>query len=172
MPADIEEGFKAAGTSLFPAARNDLQTDCSCPDWANPCKHVAAVHYLLGERFDADPFLIFVLRGRTREAIVEALRVRRAGGSAAADETPEAPPTEVDQEVVPPLAETLGAFWSSAGDLADLQAPFEVPPLDALPVKRLGPAPFWQGPGDFEALMEARYRAIGAYAYRLAMGDH
>jgi hypothetical protein len=38
-------------------------------------------------------------------------------------------------------------------------------------VKRLGPAPFWQGPGDFEALMEERYRAIGAHAYRLAMGD-
>jgi uncharacterized Zn finger protein len=171
MPEDIEEGFKAAGTSLFPAAGNDLQTDCSCPDWANPCKHTAAVHYLLGERFDADPFLIFMLRGRTREAIVEALRARRAGGSAAAEETPEAPPAEEPEDPTPPLAESLGAYWSSAADLADLAATFDAPPLDALPVKRLGPAPFWPGPGDFEALMEDAYRAIGAHAYHLAMGD-
>ena len=159
------------GTSLFPAAENDLQTDCSCPDWANPCKHTAAVHYLLGERFDADPFLIFVLRGRTREAIVEALRARRAGGSAAAGETPEEPPAEAPEDTTPPLAESLGAYWSSAADLADLAATFDAPPLDALPVKRLGPAPFWQGPDDFEALMEDAYQAIGAHAYHLAMGD-
>src|SRR5579864_7230343 len=81
MPEQIEDVFLAAGTSLFPAARADLMTDCSCPDWANPCKHVAAVHYLLGERFDDDPFLLFLLRGRSKENISHALRVRRAGGT-------------------------------------------------------------------------------------------
>ena len=80
MPEQIEEAFRAAGVTLFPADEGDLETDCTCPDWANPCKHVAAVFYLLGERFDADPFLMFELRGRTREQIVEALRARRAGG--------------------------------------------------------------------------------------------
>src|SRR5262249_42282729 len=59
MPAEIESLFAAAGASLLPASEADLITDCSCPDWANPCKHTAAVHYLLGERFDADPFLMF-----------------------------------------------------------------------------------------------------------------
>src|SRR5262245_37143350 len=59
MPQNIEEAFAAAKVSLFPDKAGDLVTDCSCPDWANPCKHVAAVYYLLGERFDADPFLIF-----------------------------------------------------------------------------------------------------------------
>lgn len=41
MPQDIEQAFSAAGVSLFPARRGDLKTDCSCPDYANPCKHVA-----------------------------------------------------------------------------------------------------------------------------------
>ena len=67
MPEQIEEVFVAAGTSLFPAERGGLKTSCSCPDWANPCKHVAAVTYLLGERFDGDPFLIFELRGRSKD---------------------------------------------------------------------------------------------------------
>ena len=59
MPADIEDAFAEAGISLFPVKLKDLETDCSCPDWANPCKHIAAVYYLLAERFDDDPFLIF-----------------------------------------------------------------------------------------------------------------
>jgi uncharacterized Zn finger protein len=82
MPEQIEEAFRAAGATLFPAAAGDLETDCTCPDWANPCKHVAAVFYLLGERFDADPFLMFELRGRTKDEIAAALRSRRAGGAA------------------------------------------------------------------------------------------
>ncbi|MCA1644916.1 MAG: SWIM zinc finger family protein [Chloroflexi bacterium] len=79
MPEQIEEVFAAAGTSLFPTTASDMRSTCSCPDMANPCKHIAAVHYLLGERFDEDPFLIFLLRGRSRDEIVAALRARRAG---------------------------------------------------------------------------------------------
>ena len=66
MPEDIEGAFSAAGTSLFPVSAKEMQTACSCPDWSNPCKHVAAVFYLIGEEFDRDPFLLFVLRGRER----------------------------------------------------------------------------------------------------------
>jgi uncharacterized Zn finger protein len=66
MPQDIEQAFRPAGVSLFPDKRDDLETNCSCPDWSNPCKHVAAAHYILGERFDEDSFLLFRLRGHTR----------------------------------------------------------------------------------------------------------
>ena len=54
----------------FPERLKDLKTDCSCPDWSNPCKHIAAVYYLLGEEFDRDPFLIFKLRGMSREELL------------------------------------------------------------------------------------------------------
>ena len=69
MPQDIEQAFEGVGLSLFPATHQDLDTDCSCPDWSNPCKHIAAVYYLLGEEFDRDPFLIFKLRGMSREEL-------------------------------------------------------------------------------------------------------
>src|SRR5258708_16891111 len=78
MPKNIEEAFGAVKLSLFPIALKELETSCSCPDWANPCKHIAAVYYLLAERFDEDPFLIFKLRGRTKEQIIEVLRGKRA----------------------------------------------------------------------------------------------
>ena len=81
MPQNIEEAFSDAGISLFPKKSRDLKTDCSCPDWSNPCKHIAAVYYLLAEQFDLDPFLIFKLRGKTKEEILEALREKRATGA-------------------------------------------------------------------------------------------
>ncbi len=68
MPQEIDAAFAAAGASLFPADEADLETDCTCPDWANPCKHVAATHYVLGEALDRDPFLLFELRGRDKDA--------------------------------------------------------------------------------------------------------
>ena len=76
MPADIEEAFSGAGVSLFPR-KGELRTSCTCPDPAEVCKHTAAVHYILAERFDEDPFLLFRLRGRTAEAVISALRARR-----------------------------------------------------------------------------------------------
>ena len=77
MPNEIEEAFAASGLSLFPTTADDLGADCSCPDWENPCKHIAAVYYLLAEAFDRDPFLIFAWRGRPRERLLSELRALR-----------------------------------------------------------------------------------------------
>src|SRR5262249_11241698 len=65
-PRDIAAAFTDARPSLFPTRDRELATSCTCPDWANPCKHVAAVHYVLGEAFDRNPFLLFELRGRDK----------------------------------------------------------------------------------------------------------
>lgn len=73
MPEDIEDAFREAQCELFPQSITDVRTDCSCPDWSNPCKHVAVVYYLIGEEFDRDPFLLFALRGRTRRDILATL---------------------------------------------------------------------------------------------------
>src|SRR6185503_14115303 len=81
MPRAIDQAFASARASLFPSRRNDLRTSCSCPDEANPCKHIAALHLVLGEAFDRDPFLMFELRGRPRAAVLDALRGLRAGAS-------------------------------------------------------------------------------------------
>lgn len=116
MPADIEDLFAEVGLSLFPARAADLSMDCSCPDWEVPCKHLAAVFYLLAESFDADPFAILAWRGRDRDELLETLNALRAGavpadhldsGEAAAPladclDTYYAMPAEVDRPTVPP----------------------------------------------------------------------
>ena len=88
----VVDDAREAGVELLPS-RNDLKPHCSCPDDALPCKHAAAVCYLVAEALDDDPFTLFALRGRTREALLAELREHRRtmGRAAGADEDPHDP---------------------------------------------------------------------------------
>ncbi len=79
MPAEIEEVFADCGTPLFPKSARDLEMTCSCPDWEVPCKHLAAVCYVLAEAFDADPFGMLAWRGKGRDDLLAALRRLTSG---------------------------------------------------------------------------------------------
>lgn len=90
MPQNIEEVFTANGLSIFPFTLGDVQSKCSCPDKVNPCKHIGALYYQLGDRFSEDPFVLFQLRGRTKEQIISDLRqLRNAKIQPNTIETPE-----------------------------------------------------------------------------------
>jgi uncharacterized Zn finger protein len=85
LPEDVEAIFSAVGASLFPRTSgtySDLSLACTCSDARlAPCKHIAATGYALGARLDADPFLLFTLRGQTREEVLAGLRARRAAAA-------------------------------------------------------------------------------------------
>ncbi len=141
MPEQIEDAFSEAKLSLFPEKKGDLATSCTCPDFSNPCKHVAAVYYLLGEEFDRDPFLIMKLRGIAQEELVALV------GSPGTAEPP--PPEPLPDE---PLPADPAEFWGPAGtapgaeeDLGDVR----IPSLTAALPRRLGSFPFWRGTEDF-----------------------
>ena len=87
MPDNIEKVFEQNGLSLFPFRLGEVRSRCTCPDKANPCKHIGAVYYQLADRFSEDPFVIFQLRGRTKEEILEKLREKRYQVSASQGDT-------------------------------------------------------------------------------------
>ncbi len=74
IPLPIEEAFAEAGLSLFPKDAGELEADCGCADPARPCPHAAAVFYLMAERFDRDPFDLFLFRGCGRDALIAGIR--------------------------------------------------------------------------------------------------
>ena len=102
MPETIEAVFTASGLSLFPFALTEVRSRCSCPDKANPCKHIAAVYYQLGDRFSEDPFIIFQLRGRTKNQIIERLRQIRSQKAA-----------PIEASIQPESANLVDSFVSS-----------------------------------------------------------
>ncbi|SRR6266487_1921228 len=172
MPGSIEEAFGAVNLALFPSTQDDLETDCSCPDWANPCKHIAAVYYILAERFDEDPFLIFRLRGRTKEQIITALRAKRVETLPAEDAaaTPGAGAGDAE-EIVPRLEEAPGSFWLAGEALDNFAVNPHDPSVNKAVLKRLGDAPFSIAGQNLTALLARAYDEVETVALRKAGED-
>lgn len=187
MPANIEDAFRAAGHSVFPGKQRELEADCTCADWASPCKHVAAVHYILGEAFDKDPFLLFELRGRNRGQVLGALRAARAsdaGRSDAADAAMLARITASTQGRASPSAAAkadielqsvdgiaAADFDRSVAPLPSLEFHIEAPALSGTLLRQLGSPPSWNDDDiAFQALIDI-YRAASRRALALALAE-
>ncbi|RKS75128.1 putative Zn finger protein [Actinomadura pelletieri DSM 43383] len=127
MPPEIEWVFAELGLSLFPYSAEDLHLMCDCPDWGDPCKHAAAVLYLLAEAFDDDPFLILQWNGRGRQQLLAALR---RGAATEPD------PFDLEDE---PL--TASGFWTPPSGLAHLRDRPATPPVPPGFVLRVAPPP-------------------------------
>ena len=109
MPQNIEEVFTANGLSLFPFTLSDVRSKCSCPDKANPCKHVGAVYYQLGDRFSEDPFVLFQLRGRSKDQIISDLRQLRSVDADSASLNTEL--TNNMEAIAPKYNVKIDSFW-------------------------------------------------------------
>lgn len=157
MPQDIEQVFEKRELSLFPQQQADLKTECSCPDWSNPCKHVAAVYYLLGEEFDRDPFLLFQLRGLGRDELLQRLSLLTPAAEpvpASADVTAKEPATNP----ATPLPSDPAKFWCVGDRLPDdVFGEVQPPPVSAAWLRRLGSFPFWRGEVSLRDTLEPIY---------------
>lgn len=144
MPQNIEEVFAANGLRLFPFTLDEIQSECNCPDSARVCKHIAAVYYILGDRFSDDPFLLFQLRGRTKEQILKALRQSRGQNedknlteiATIKQEKKQKSPTSATQESV-----KFEQFWEYNQQLDSSLVVITPPPSNETVLDVLGPIP-------------------------------
>ncbi len=148
MPENIERVFTANGLSLFPFTLSDIRSRCSCPDPKNPCKHIGAVYYQLGDRFSEDPFVLFQLRGRTKEQILNDLRRLRSTGVTEQENQKEEnlPPqptnpsaTSVTQSAATPL--NIEQFWQYNEPLDPSLVVIAPPPDNSTVLDVLGTIP-------------------------------
>lgn len=196
FPPGAEEAFTGLELSLFPSGQGDLKAACSCPDQANPCKHVAAVFYALGEEIDRDPFLLFRLRGLDRAELMEALartpaaraaivppptsaevqaRVRDAVVSSSVD--PSAGSGSGEGEDRPPRQEPLPLdpllFWAGREGRRDpeLHREVRIPRGSGALARRLGGYPFWKGENGCSAVLDQIYGASSQMGLSLYLGE-
>jgi uncharacterized Zn finger protein len=156
MPHDIEKLFAEHEISLFPGKKDDLETDCSCPDYSNPCKHIASVYYLLGEEFDRDPFLIFRMRGMSKENLIalitktdEPAKKRQSKGKVKSGKLE----LTSESESISSRSED---FWH-AEPIGDLIGPVAIPNINAGLPKRLGNISFWRSTSPLLTTLEQVY---------------
>jgi uncharacterized Zn finger protein len=168
MPQNIEEAFHEAKRPLMPQSSRDLVTDCSCPDWANPCKHIAAVYYIMAERFDDDPFMIFKLRGRSKEDLIKELRAKRPGEDSRnrgfQDSSGGCHPLESRNPG--PLEPCLDTFWRAGPELDTFVIHPPVPEIARAVLRRLGAAPAEFGGPPIDNLLAQAYDAATETAQR------
>ena len=108
VPGELEEVFDSAGVALLPKRWSDVLARCTCPDTANPCKHIAATLYVFADRLDSDPWLLLEWRGRTREQILGPLLPQSVASS----------DTDGDASVKPTGSEAADAAAAVASDIA------------------------------------------------------
>lgn len=151
MPTNIDELFQQAGVSLLPAGLHDIEIRCGqCEGMAQPCKHTAAVLYLLGQMLDDDPWLLFRLRGRERQAVLQALRQRRSGDDDSGTTQPATPPRAAHPTIGSldkgsdsmPLSAQIDIFWGRSKRLTDLHHHIAPPTIKLALLRRLGHPPF------------------------------
>jgi uncharacterized Zn finger protein len=167
MPQDIEQVFSDIELSLFPEKSADLVTECSCPDWSNPCKHIAAVYYLIGEEFDRDPFLLFRLRGLDREELLKRLS-RAAPSPTPPSPSPAENPTTDEAE---PLPAAPSAFWAGGALPDDAFGEVRPPSLSAAWLRRLGSFPFWRGETRLQDVLEPVYQNAATRGLEAFLGE-
>jgi uncharacterized Zn finger protein len=170
MPREIEEAFTECRLALFPSSKREMKTECSCPDWSNPCKHIAATYYILAEQFDEDPFLIFAWRGRAKDQIIENLRALRGAITESEDEAGEV------QEIIPskevaPLEECLSDFWKMRDDFTGLRIHPQAAAIPDALLKQLGPAPVEISGRNAAELLATAYRRMTVEAAARAIDE-
>jgi uncharacterized Zn finger protein len=160
MPGNIEDAFAEIDLPLFPASTRELEMACTCPDEVSPCKHVAALYYVLAERLDEDPFLLFRWRGKPRELLLKEIRRHRAAEAAGRQKSA----SEASLEA------SMDDFWKLGEGFDAISVVVEPPAVSAALLKRLGLPDLWKPHPEIRGALERLYDKVTERAMALAYG--
>jgi uncharacterized Zn finger protein len=153
VPPVLGQGAFAALVPLVPRSLEGFELHCGCYSWETPCKHAAAILFLVAEELDRDPRLIFTLRGLDLASLLQAVR-REKADHAANDDAAQHDPAAWRE----PLPNDLAAFWHGAPpDHTSKAAPLP-------PAPHLAPFPFWAGTRPFADMLEPIYHKAATEA--------
>ena len=167
IPTDIDDAFSP--NYLLPKSYDDVEASCSCPDWDNPCKHIAGVYYRIANILDSEPMLLFSLRGISPAQLIVELKKSTLGK--AFSEFLSAPKdiqVVLEDTLYPKIVESAhkvlssqASFWEM-GIINEIEKfPSSNTKIVAALVKKQGDfPPFWNRHNSFIVVMENFYELI------------
>ncbi|WP_414578249.1 SWIM zinc finger family protein [Anabaena sp. CCY 9402-a] len=168
VPENIEENFSQMGLHLLPHSSKDFKTKCSCPDYANPCKHIAGVYYLVASQLDNNPFLLFELRGLSKVELQAKLADSSLGKALSTVFDSQELTIEPSASFYPKLEKqsvsekpNLREFWLGTKRLPSTIEVSNDSGVSAILVKKEGDFPaFWRKDNSFLETMEELYQRV------------
>lgn len=171
VPPTIEEALADSRVKLLPRSGKDIDSSCSCPDWANPCKHVAGVYCYVASLLDRDPLLLFEIRGMERSKLMEGLAASEFGTALRGELDDDGPDLEaafreprfarVEEAESEASASDLRAFWRGTPLPRDVLRERPPPLVSALLLRREGDYPeFWLRQNSFLEAMSGIYERV------------
>jgi len=168
VPDNIESAFSDLGLHLLPHSKKDFKISCSCPDYANPCKHIAGVYYLVASQLDHNPFLLFELRGLSKDELQAELAKSPLGQALSSELTAQEVTLVSATSYYTKLEKVAVAdkvnpreFWLGTKRLPSNIEVAEPASIPAILIKKQGDFPaFWQKDTSFISVMEELYQRV------------
>lgn len=168
VPENIEDTFASLGLHLLPHSSKDFKTKCSCPDYANPCKHIAGVYYLVASQLDENPFLLFELRGLSKTELQAKLAESNLGKALSEELNTREIPLELSTSLYTKLEKqaiaqkpSVREFWLGTKRLPQTIEVGSQSGVSAILVKKQGDFPaFWRKANSFIETMEELYQRV------------
>jgi len=168
VPENIEDTFNQLGLHLLPHSSKDFKTRCSCPDDANPCKHIAGVYYLVASQLDSNPFLLFELRGLSQEELQAQLANSNLGKALAQELHTQTTSLASSTSFYPKLEKqtirekpSAREFWLGTKRLPQTIEQLGSSGVSAILVKKQGDFPaFWHKDHSFIETMTELYQRV------------
>jgi uncharacterized Zn finger protein len=168
VPENIEDTFSALGLHLLPHSSKDFQTKCSCPDYANPCKHIAGVYYLVASQLDNNPFLLFELRGLSKAELQSKLAESPLGKALSEElnakeislDSSTSLYTKLEKQSLSQMPNPR-EFWLGTKRLPSTIEVAPISSVSAILIKKQGDFPdFWHNDASFIETMEELYQRV------------
>ena len=172
LPETLLDDLTKAGIALFPKSWRDLGMKCSCPDWAVPCKHLAAVIYIVANEIDKNPFLVFHLHNydllsdltNVLDKVSDASGFDDIPTVASLLGTPASKSAKGRKKSSRKTGQDAGnAFFERAAQIGFSQ----IPPLSQDILSVLADNPLFAPEGNFKTLLHKMYRFTAAEVKRI-----
>ncbi|MBN3922059.1 SWIM zinc finger family protein [Nostoc sp. NMS4] len=175
VPENIEDTFSHLGLHLLPHSSQDLKTKCSCPDYANPCKHIAGVYYLVASQLDNNPWLLFELRGLSKAELQAKLADSPLGKALSEELNTKEIPLELSNSLYTKLEKqslnqmpNAREFWLGTKRLPQTIEVATPSSICAILIKKQGDFPdFWHNDASFIETMEELYQRVKTKNHQL-----
>ncbi|HEX2868163.1 MAG TPA: SNF2-related protein [Ignavibacteriales bacterium] len=152
LPSKLLEILEANHISIMPKSWRSIDANCSCPDWANPCKHLAAVYYIIANEIDKNPFLIFKMKGIPPEDLSE--------GSEQQETIPEQRSMLHPDKFIKPSKAPLKV---SGDDIKNIDLTFPPQDINSL-FALLKDSPLFYPYGNFNEILRKKYSDLSKYS--------